>query len=153
MCFAHRREFHGIRLYYFQIDFHRIENRRNLLKCHYKIHSFITLCFFTLGHTRSHKYYFCIGMFFLGNTCGIVHWRTGSRNIFFHVGNILVHQLNIRRTAGSSHKLLAFLQFFNQLMCFIFHCFHCTLCDFNHIGETDLLECSVYLFDSSTELS
>ena len=66
---------------------------------------------------------------------------------------MLVGQFDVRWTARGSHELLAFCNLFEQFVCFVAGSLHGSFGNFHYIGKSHLLQCSIYFFDRSVELS
>ena len=112
VCFANRGIYQRERLCLFQLNVHSVENGTYLLKCKDEVHSFVPAYLFAFGYTRANEYNPGVRMLCFGNTCSVVHGRSGSRHIRFQFRDVLFYQFDVRRAARSGHKSLAFFQFF-----------------------------------------
>ena len=66
---------------------------------------------------------------------------------------MLVHQFDVRRTAGGGHESLTFGYLFKQFMSFLLGGFHGTFGYFEHIVEAHQLKGAIHLFDAGAELT
>ena len=152
MRLAHGSETHGIGLCLLHLNIQPGKHGSHLLESHDKVHRLVALRLFALGNARTYEDHLRIRILLFSNAGSIIHRRTGARHVRLHGRNMLVHQLYIRRTTGSRHKLLTLLQLLNQLVRLVADGIHRTLSHLNDIRKTDLFQCAIYLFNSRLEL-
>ena len=135
MCLTYGVTQDGERLCLFDLDIHTGQHGTDLFERERKIHTGVHLHFFPLRHARADEHDLGIRIFLLHDPGGVVHRRTGSRNIFFQVRDMFLSQLDIRRTTTGRHKRLAFRQLFFQFFGFVAGRLHRSLRHFHNFKE------------------
>ena len=152
MCFARRSKRHFVGCDGVEVDFHACKDGSHLFEGQGVIHCRVVFHLFPLSHARTDKNNLCFRILLLGNPRSVIHGRTGRRDIFLHIRNMLSYQLDVGGTTTCRHEGLAFVQLLYQFGSFPPRRLHGTLGYFQDIRKADLLQCAIYLLFRSSEL-
>ena len=153
VCLARGVEDDRVRLRRLDINAHAGEDGSYFLESQGVIDFRVILHFLPLRHAGTDKDNLGVGVLLLHDSSCVIHRRTRARDVFCHIGNMLFHQLDVRRAAAGRHERLTLGEFFLQLFGFVAGRAHRTLRHLNHILEAHLLQSAIYAFDGSPELS